>query len=125
MKRLLSAFVFLLGIHAYALAQSFPVPSLWQNQRGSTLQVNWVDPFSGFMQGTFINRAAGFQCRYTPYPALGDARVPTIGFTVNFTQCNTVTVWTGQVNGNIMPTTWVLTYPGGILRGRDLFRRIR
>jgi hypothetical protein len=77
------------------------------------------------MQGTFINRAAGFQCRNTSYPATGQVSFSNIVFTVTFPPCRTVTVWNGQVNGAVMPTTWVLTYPGGTLTGADTFRRIR
>jgi hypothetical protein len=123
MKKLLSALVFFLGLQTFAVAQGLPVPSLWQNQRGSTLQINALDPF-GHMSGTFINRAAGFQCRNTPYPATGYYSNPGITFTVSFTQCNSITVWNGQVNGNIMPTSWVLTYQGGTQTGSDTFQLV-
>lgn len=121
MRRLLLAFIVLLASQTLANADPLPAPSFWQNQRGSTLEI-----FSaGTISGVFINRAPGFQCQNIPYPVTGISTASSVVFTVNFAQCNSQTTWRGQVRGNKMPTRWVLTYPLGITRGKDLFTRVR
>lgn len=129
MKRILLALTLLLGVQSLALSQGLPASSLWQNQRGSTLEVYFVDP-AGSFQGQFINRAAGFQCQGMPYPATGTVRGAAITFVVNFVQCTSQTTWSGQVTSKTMKTRWVLIYtppsgPPQRLRGADTFTRIR
>jgi hypothetical protein len=107
-----------------ASAQVLPPFSTWQNQRTSTLNVGFVN--GNQFDGWFINRAAGFQCQNIPYPATGTI-LPNgaITFVVNFTNCQTVTTWTGRVIGSQMPTKWVLIYKGvQRMTGSDLFRKL-
>jgi Avidin family len=119
MKKLLSALVFFFGLQTFAFAQGLPAPSVWQNQRGSFLFIQTADPVAG-LTGWYINEAQGFQCQGVPYQVVGQV-TPGIQFTVNFAQCNTVTVWNGQLNGPVLNTTWVLNYPGGTQTGADQF----
>ena len=121
MRKLLLAFIVLLASQTLAAADPLPAPSSWVNQRGSTLDI-----FSaGTIYGVFVNQASGFQCQNIPYPVTGTSTASTVVFTVNFVQCNSQTTWKGSVHGNKMPTRWVLTYPGGKMRGKDLFTRVR
>jgi hypothetical protein len=126
---MLLALTILLGFQTYAFSQTLPSGSLWQNQRGSTLEVFFVDP-AGSFQGTFINQAAGFQCKGIPYPAVGTARNAAAAFAVTFVQCTSHTTWYGTVTGNTMRTNWILVYippsgPPQTLRGADVFTRVR
>jgi len=129
MKRILLALTILLGFQSLAFSQGLPAPSLWQNQRGSTLEVFYVDP-AGPFRGQFTNQAAGFQCKGIPYPATGTVRGVAVTFVVSFVQCTSQTTWTGSVSGNKMRTRWVLIYtppsgPPQRLTGSDLFTRVR
>ena|SRR5258708_3229279 len=129
MKRILLALTILVGFHSFAFSQGLPAPSLWQNQRGSTLEVFFVDP-AGSFQGQFINQAAGFQCKGIPYPAVGTIKNAAIIFSVSFVQCTSHTTWYGVVSGNRMTTNWILIYvppngPPQRLQGTDVFTRVR
>jgi hypothetical protein len=129
MKRILLAFVILLGFQTYAFSQVLPSGSLWQNQRGSTLEVFFADP-SGPFQGMFTNQAPGFQCKGIPYPVTGTARNAAAVFAVTFVQCTSHTTWYGTVIGNTMRTNWTLIYfppsgPPRTLQGIDVFTRRR
>jgi hypothetical protein len=129
MKRILLALTILLASGSLAFAQGIPAWSLWQNQRGSTLEVFLVDP-AGSFQGQFINQAAGFQCKGIPYPATGTSQASSVIFAVTFSQCFSHTTWSGVVSGNLMRTNWVLIYippngPPQKLVGTDTFTRIR
>jgi hypothetical protein len=107
-----------------ASAQVLPSFSTWENQRTSTLSVGFVN--GDHFDGWFVNRAAGFQCQNIPYPVTGTI-LPNgaITFTVNFTNCETVTYWKGRVTGSQMPTSWILYYKGiQRMTGNDLFKKI-
>jgi hypothetical protein len=129
MKRVFLALIVLLGFQSLAAAQGLPAPSLWQNQRGSTLELLFVDP-SGSFQGQFINQAKGYQCKGIPYPAVGTTRAAAVVFSVTFVQCSSHATWYGVVNGNTMRTNWVLLYappngPPQKSQGTDVFTRVR
>jgi hypothetical protein len=129
MKRVLLALLVLIGFQSFASAQGLPSWSIWQNQRGSTLDVYFVDP-TGPFTGTFINQAPGYQCKGIPYPAMGTSRGASVTFAVTFTQCFSHTTWFGVVNGNTMKTNWILIYnpPNGPPQrstGTDIFTRVR
>ena len=129
MKRALLALIVLLGFQSFAVAQGLPASSLWQNQRGSTLEVFFVDP-SGSFQGQFINQAKGFECKGTPYPAIGTSKAAAVVFSVTFGQCSSHATWYGVVSGNTMRTNWVLLYappngPPQKFMGSDVFTRVR
>jgi hypothetical protein len=128
MKRILLALVVLLGFQSFADAQVMPTPSLWRNQRGSTLEVNFVDSFGPF-QGMFTNQANGYDCKGIPYPATGASRGSTVFFQTTFVKCYSQATWFGVMNGNTINTRWILIYvpPNGRLKrseGTDVFTRI-
>jgi len=129
MKRILLALAILLGFHTFAFCQGLPASSLWKNQRGSTLEVFAVDP-AGPFQGTFINRAAGFSCQDTPYPAAGTIKNTAIVFVVSFAPCSSYATWYGKVKGNTMTTSLIILYvppngPPQKVQKTDLFTRVR
>jgi hypothetical protein len=124
-KRMLYSIFFVLLVSS-ASAQSLSVPSTWVNQRQSVLTVLFIDP-SGKFQGTYVNNAAGTQCRGFPYGVEGNGNGPNVSFVVTFTPCNTVTVWRGQVMGSTLTTAFEAAYPSRghvqIWRGADSFTR--
>jgi hypothetical protein len=127
MKRILLALAILAGLHSFAFSQA--LPGLWQNQRGSTLEVFFVDP-SGSFQGTFINRAAGFACQGTPYPAVGTIKNTSIAFAVSFVPCASYATWYGTVKGNAMKTPLIILFvppkgPTLKVHETDVFTRVR
>src|SRR3979411_2112203 len=128
MKRILSALVILLGFHSFAFSQALPASSLWKNQRGSTLEVFFVDP-AGSFQGQFINRAAGFTCQGTPFPAVGTVQNTSIAFSVSVVPCAPFAPWDGLVNGNIMKPPWIIFFvprkgPPLKVHETDVFTRV-
>jgi Avidin family len=129
MKRVLLALVVLFGFQSIAAAQGLPAWSLWQNQRGSTLEVFMVDS-SGSFQGQFINQANGYDCKGIPYPAVGTSTAVAVVFSVTFVKCTSNATWYGVVTGNTMRTNWVLLYappngPPQKSQGTDIFTRVR
>jgi len=129
MKKTLLALVILLGFQSLAFAQGLPSWSLWQNQRGSTLEVGLVGAYGSF-QGTFINQAQGYQCKGIPSNAQGTNAGGAVAFAVVFVQCNSLTPWSGTVSGSTLRTTWTLVYtppsgPPQKSQGSDTFTRVR
>jgi Avidin family len=129
MKKVFLALIVLLGFQSLALAQGLPAPSFWKNQRGSTLEVYFVDP-SGSFQGQFINQAPGYKCQGIPYPAAGTSVGVDVIFSVKFVQCYSHATWFGVVNGNTITTNWILIYappngPPQKSQGSDVFTRVR
>jgi hypothetical protein len=129
MKRVFIALVVLLGFQSFSVAQGLPSPSFWQNQRGSTLELYFVDP-SGTFQGQFINQAKDYKCKGIPYAAVGNSTGAAVVFSVAFLQCSSHATWYGVVNGNTMRTNWVLLYappngPPQKFQGSDVFTRVR
>ncbi len=126
--RSIVALVLLVATSVAAFAQSLPPWSVWQNQRGSFMKVFAIDPQGNFT-GVYINNAPGFSCQGLPGFALtGRARRAFVTFKVvwnnGIQNCNSTTYWSGAVNGNTMPTRWILTGAGGTQRGADLFTRL-
>lgn len=83
----------------------------------------------GNFTGVYINNAPGFACQGLPGFALtGHTSGTKVTFTVvwnnGIQNCNSKTVWSGVVQGNTMPTQWILTGPSGTQRGSDLFTRL-
>lgn len=122
-SRIFLAFIALLLTSLTASAQVLPPFSSWLNQRGSSLYVAFVN--GNQFSGTFINRAPGFQCQGIPYPANGAVNPNgAVTFVVNFTNCNSMTTWTGRIKGSQIPTKWILVYKNRpYMRGTDLFTR--
>jgi hypothetical protein len=141
MKRLLLILTILFGVQTAAMAQSFPIPSLWTNGIGTTLQVTRVDPtyrqgltipgtVTVWFVGTYIHRARGFPCRGKPYPVSGwverrGSFDTSVMFRVTFTGCyNGQGTWWGTIGGRGMSTRFSLVYyaPNGtplIVTGED------
>lgn len=129
MTRLFALLLFsLVSLPAYA---QLPVPSTWVNQRGSVLSIQTLDASTGTFTGTYVNNATGFSCRGQPYATAGNVTANKINFYVNWTSptaptCRTITIWTGRVAGNNIPTRWKLYYVGADwnfhkMIGRDFF----
>jgi hypothetical protein len=133
MRRLLLALVILLGAQTLALAQSPLAPSLWKNQRGSTLEIQWAHPsWDGVTHfgGTFVNHPNGFECKGIPYLAYGgELRGAHATFKVAFHKCATYATWKGHLRGRKMYMPWSLVYyvngTPNYLKGVDVFWRIR
>jgi hypothetical protein len=128
MKRLVTALVIVIAASVGAIAQTFPVPSYWTNQRGSEMKIYWIDA-QGMFRGVYINHAAGFACQGTPYALTGIVRGNHIAFTVewsNFAQnCNSQTFWHGHIEDKTIKTRWALYTRGApplVLRGADIFQ---
>lgn len=115
MRRIFALLFFVL-ISFSAQAQIAPF-STWVNTRGSSLTVWFVDPISGSFTGTYVNNAAGFDCKGAPYEVRGVTKGTAVTFTVNWKgfavpDCKSTTVWRGQAIGPTMRTRWVLDYIG-------------
>jgi hypothetical protein len=122
-RRLICGFALVVAAPFVAFAQGLPVPSGWENQRGSILKVVSSQP-DGRFSGVFINYAPGYQCQGIPYDVAGKSAGARVVFTVNFTDCRTITTWRGRAAGATMPTRWVLRVAGGPpQRGADVFTR--
>src|SRR5262245_24307524 len=114
MKRLLLAFLLIIGLTPIAAAQSLPEWSAWKNQRTSLLIVTKVDSGKGAFIGTFINNADGFACQGIGVPVTGKIKDSSVTFIANFATChNTITAWKGTLSGNTITTDWDLWYVDG------------
>ena len=114
-------------------AQMQPLQSLsaWTNQSGSTLYIDNISP-TGQIAGHYINRAQGYGCQNTSYPATGWVYGSAITFTVNWmnaaASCNSITSWTGFYNQGAITTLWQLVINGStstsqIIQGGDVFKQ--
>lgn len=81
-----------------AWAQNLPAPSTWVNQRNSVLSITSVDSDMK-IHGNYINNATGTECIGTPFDVSGKINRNSVRFAVNFTGCDTVTVWRGRIIG--------------------------
>lgn len=106
--------------------------SAWNNQSGSTLYIESIDPNSGLLTGTYINKASGYGCQNHPYPVTGWVYGTAITFTTNWKSsgesCNSITSWTGFYDKGKITTLWQLVINGStstsqILQGEDVFTR--
>lgn len=113
--KFLSLFILLSTVLPFSQAQAQVVPgSMWENQRGSVLRVKTVNP-DGSFEGTYINNAAGFSCRGTPYQVTGWLNQDAIGWVVNWksraADCKSITSWAGvMVSPKIIETIWSLGF---------------
>jgi hypothetical protein len=129
MHRLAAALLLLAVTPVAAFAQALPVPSYWVNQRDSEMKLFSMDA-KGAFKGEYIDHAAGFSCRNTPYDLTGQAYGRHLTFSVVWTNsvqdCKSKTRWIGRVDGKTMHTWWVLSPTKGIkigkrVRGTDSF----
>jgi len=111
-------------------ADSLSALSAWTNQQGSTLYIDAIDS-NGRITGTYINRAAGFNCLNIPYPVTGWVYGTAIMFSTlwqSTTQsCNSITTWTGFFYQGQISTVWQLVINGStsisqIINGKDTFQ---
>ena len=110
-------------------AQTIPVPSIWTNQRGSTLYLDAITA-NGQITGHYINRAQGTFCQNVSFPLVGWVYGNGITFTVKWQNpiesCNSITSWTGFLNQGNINTLWQLVVNGStstqqIMQGSDIF----
>lgn len=85
MKRLVTALAFVIATSVSAFAQGFPLPSGWQNQRGSDMDL--YPASNGNFTGHYFNHAPGFQCQNgpmnpVPYKITGHASGSSVIFNV-------------------------------------------
>lgn len=132
MKKFFCLFVVLFSLSTFAYAgssQGIQASSSWSNQRGSTLYIDSIGS-DGLVTGTYINRAAGYQCQNIPYPVTGWVYGTAITFTTIWQSatesCNSITSWTGFFYQGQIHTLWQLvennaSSTGQILQGSDTF----
>jgi hypothetical protein len=131
MKRLVTALAFVIATSVCAFAQSFPLPSGWQNQR--KFDMDLYPASNGNFTGNYFNHAAGFQCQNgplnpVPYKITGHASGNSVIFSVvwnnGIVNCNSQTVWTGTLQGRTLTTRWTLTGSGiKPIHGTDIFQQ--
>jgi|TARA_B110000879_G_scaffold50622_1_gene71536 hypothetical protein len=112
---------------------SVPVPSVWENQSGSSLQIETVGT-DGLITGTYINRAAGYGCQNVSYPVTGWVYGTALSFNTLWEavseSCNSITAWAGFLYQGQISALWNLTINGSssssqILQGSDTFKQIQ
>jgi Avidin family len=87
MKRFVTALVFVVATSVGAFAQNLPLPSKWQNQRNSTMELKLgKSPAAVNFTGLYCNRAEGFGCQcgnnVNRYKITGQANGSSVTFTV-------------------------------------------
>jgi Avidin family len=117
-----------LGLSVPANAQAI---FAWTNQYGSTLAVTSYNKNTGAISGTYTNQAANSCDEGAPQPMTGwlagGNPGTAISFSVNFANCGSTTVWTGQLNNNFgFQGLWLLSLAepvawNGISAGADTF----
>jgi hypothetical protein len=133
---LFSGFIFTLffSLSTYAdQPSSVPIPSVWENQSGSTLQIDSVGS-DGLITGTYINHAAGYGCQNVSYPVTGWVYGTALTFNTLWESvsesCNSITAWAGFLYQGQISTLWNLTINGSssssqIIQGSDTFKQIQ
>jgi Avidin family len=105
--------------------------SAWQNESGSTMLID-VDTL-GNVTGSYVNRASGTGCQFSPYPISGRINGNFIAFSVSWenqtANCHSVTAWAGFAAETgttaTLKTRWNIAYQGltrpAIAQGEDTF----
>ena len=130
--RLVALVIPLLMFAVDAWSQTFAAGQTWVNQRGSQLTIKSISA-SGALSGSYINQAAGFDCKNIPFDAAGWVAGDFITFQVlwkNSTKdCNSLTAWTGYYQSGTLYTQWTLVYVDAttkkpaILQDKDNFTK--
>jgi hypothetical protein len=118
----------LLMLSAPASAQAI---FTWTNEYGSTLTVTSFNQTTGAISGSYTNNASsscdeGAAQAMTGWLVQGSTGTA-ISFSVNFLNCNSSTVWTGQLNNTSgFQALWLLSLAepvvwNGISAGADTF----
>ena len=130
------SFIFILFLSSSSYADqstSIPVPSVWENQSGSTLQIDSIGN-DGLITGSYINRASGYSCQNISYPVTGWAYGTALTFNTLWESvsesCNSITAWAGFLSQGQISTLWNLTINGStstsqIVQGSDIFKQIQ
>ena len=128
MKLLILTALVLIGCPAFS--QTVPPNSVWENERGSELRVGSVGS-DGAFSGTYINRAAGFECQGTSFEVSGWVEEDKITFSVRWKNssqdCRSITSWIGYRSGDRLLTDWILVYTDSdeqrpiLYKGTDFF----
>jgi hypothetical protein len=123
------AFAVALLVLALPVAAQSPFVGVWQNQLGSYLVVQFVDPGTGQVSGYYVNYASGWSCIGSPYSVTGWAYANTITFSVlwknSVANCNSQTAWTGFLSGGRISTRWnLVTTAGSWSNGSDTFTQV-
>ena len=133
---LVASFILTLFLSVVSFADqstSIPAPSVWENQNGSTLQIDSIGS-DGLITGTYINRAAGYSCQNISYPVTGWAYGTALTFNTLWESisesCNSITAWAGFLSQGQISTLWNLTINGStstsqIIQGSDTFKQIQ
>jgi len=87
MKGFVTALVFVVATSVGAFAQNLPLPSKWQNQRNSTMELKLgKSPAAVNFTDLYCNRAEGFGCQcgnnVNRYKITGQANGSSVTFTV-------------------------------------------
>ena len=127
----LAVFLFAILIASQAHAQ-VTAGSSWENDRGSILTIDTIGA-DGQFEGEYVNNAAGFGCKGTPYAVVGWLNDNAIGWSVNWKEtsedCKSVTSWSGVIlSPTLIETIWSLGYTSSdhgprVMTGSDYFSR--
>ncbi|MXN63414.1 hypothetical protein GR183_00725 [Stappia sp. GBMRC 2046] len=113
---------------AMADGASLTALSVWENQRGSKLTIETIDPTTGVLTGNYINNAAGYGCIGSPYRVVGYVYGNLIGWSVRWSNahedCQSITSWTGYYQNGTITTQWELVYGTQINDGADMFTSV-
>ncbi|MCL1466593.1 avidin/streptavidin family protein [Argonema galeatum] len=92
--------------------QSNPLLGTWLNELGSKLSIESVSE-DGNVKGFYETAVSSAGCAKGKFPLVGRTNLPSIGFVVSWTnsesRCSSVTAWSGQLQGDQLVTTWLLT----------------
>lgn len=106
----------------------------WQNETGSTMSLKVAA--DGSVSGTYVNRASGTGCQFSPYPIVGQVNGNFIAFVVAWdnatSNCHSITAWSGYVSATRpvaqITTRWNIAYQGtsqpAIAQGEDTFTQV-
>ena len=101
------------GAVSCAYAKDIMPNTVWKNDRGSDLTITDIST-DGVLTGIYVNRAAGFKCKNTPYPVSGYVYGDKIVFSVrwkNATEdCAALTTWAGYLSNGRLVADWMLVY---------------
>lgn len=127
MRWIIVLFLLLPGV---SFGNEIVVPSEWENQSGSVLYIDTVNPDGGFT-GRYVNGATGYRCQGIEYAVEGRMFEPLITLNVVWSAeaetCHSITSWTGVIDGDVIETEWSLVRWGddGLTRfsGASRFER--
>lgn len=97
----------------HVAAQTIQPGTTWVNEGGSELTINTVN-VDGSLNGTYINRVAGFNCQNEPMSVNGWVEGGLLSFSVRWKNankdCKSITTWTGYLASGKLFAEWDLIY---------------